>query len=944
LSVLRYTSLSAPPSQGQTVRNVTTYSYWDNGWVKSSTDPWDIATSYDYNALGQQTARTVTSAGGSSARTMGWEYHPDGALKTRSDDGVPVGRAVALVDNSDTQNVTVTGSWATTSAGSGFQGYDYRTHAAGTGTSSVAWRTVVPQDGDYDVYVRYPTVSGAATNASYTVEHAGGSVTKPVSQAAGGGSWVSLGRYGFTRGSTTQKVTLSDAANGAVAADAVKLVRDNAADVDTERKTFSYGYDPNGNLVSLADGSPGAAVDTYAVGYDGLDRVTTVEEKAGPTVKHTTSFSYDANGNPLTRGHDGKQATYTYDPRDLLASVTNAESATDPSPKLTRYTYTDRGQVLRQTKANGNTVEHTYWADALLHTQVEKKSNGTLVASHELAYSANGHRITDVAKVQNADNSAAYLDTTTTYTYDPGDRIAQVTKTPTGGTAAVESYVHDANDNVVSQTVKGVATTFGYDRNRLLSATTAGITSAYNYDPFGRLDTVFTAGTLTARYSYDGFDRIGERFVTGAAGTTRYAYDPLDRTVSRTEKAGTAGEKTTSFAYLGLSDQVVAEQVGGRTTKTYQYALGRRVSQTTVAADGTKTNGFFGYNPHTDVETVTDSAGNTRSTYAYTAYGADDPSLFTGADKPGAVAPDGEPASAFRFNGRRLDPGSGEYDMGFRDYAPGLNRFLTRDSYDGALADLRMAADPFTGNRYAFASGNPISRIELDGHCWGPDLVCDVAGGVVDTVTAPVTGLISTITGAGAAIACPSAVGYATAGTACNGVQESVTTSVQNQYNDLLDLGGVHGSIGWRAGQVIGVVGIPGAGATRAAAAARAAARRAATQAADKVAAQASSRLLDDAVRIEAHLGRLDYSPANDAMLARIRSAAAEGRPLSEADRNFMTHELTEADLMGRGMAYDEAHEIAGRTHPTFANYDPEVIKQFPELFNQNWRNYWGIG
>jgi hypothetical protein len=35
------------------------------------------------------------------------------------------------------------------------------------------------------------------------------------------------------------------------------------------------------------------------------------------------------------------------------------------------------------------------------------------------------------------------------------------------------------------------------------------------------------------------------------------------------------------------------------------------------------------------------------------------------------------------------------------------------------LADLRMAADPFTGNRYAFASGNPISRIELDGHCLG---------------------------------------------------------------------------------------------------------------------------------------------------------------------------------------------------------------------------------
>lgn len=61
------------------------------------------------------------------------------------------------------------------------------------------------------------------------------------------------------------------------------------------------------------------------------------------------------------------------------------------------------------------------------------------------------------------------------------------------------------------------------------------------------------------------------------------------------------------------------------------------------------------------------------------------------------------------------------------------------------------------------------------------------------------------------------------------------------------------------------------------------------------------------------------------------------------ADQNFMRHELTEAGLMNRGTVYEQAHEIAGQTHPTFGNYDPEVIKQFPELFNQNWRNYWGI-
>lgn len=54
--------------------------------------------------------------------------------------------------------------------------------------------------------------------------------------------------------------------------------------------------------------------------------------------------------------------------------------------------------------------------------------------------------------------------------------------------------------------------------------------------------------------------------------------------------------------------------------------------------------------------------------------------------------------------------------MGFRDYDPGLNRFLSRDMYTGALADLNLGTDPWNLNRYAFTGGNPISLVELDGH------------------------------------------------------------------------------------------------------------------------------------------------------------------------------------------------------------------------------------
>jgi RHS repeat-associated protein len=723
--------VSAPPSAGQTVRNTTAYSFFDNGWVKSTTDPWDIATTYDYNPLGQQTSRTVTSVGGSSSRAMSWSYFLDGKLASRSDDGVPVGRQVVLVDNSDTPNVAVAGTWPTASSGSGFQGIDYRTHAAGTGSATFTWKLQVPQSGTYEVFAKYPS-GGTATNAPFKVEHSGGATTKAVNQTQQAGTWVSLGSFSFTEGDggAGRQVTLSDNASGSVVADAVKLVRDNSADTDNERKSLTYRYDPNGNLVSTSDSSPGARVDAYTVTYDGLNRVDKVQERNGGitgTVRNTTSFTYDPNGNPATRSHDDEHATYTYDVRDLVDRATNGTSASDPDPKVTGFTYTPRGQKLRETKANDNTVDHTYFLDGLLKTQVEKKANGTLVSSHTLAYDPNGHRASDASKKQNADNHAAYLDHVYTYTYDPRDRIRQVTKSAAGGgVLETESYTHDANNNVISQTVEGATTNFVYDRNRLLTATTGTATAAYNYDPFGRLDKVTSGSTVLERYLYDGFDRVSEhRKANGQGGTdtTRYAYDPLDRTASRTAKVGAPGQKQTDFNYLGLSGEVLSEEVAGQVQVAYQYSpWGQRLSQVKFQAGGATEDSFYGYNPHSDVETLTSEAGDTRATYGYTAYGRDDTQSFTGIDKPDAQNPTAEPYNVYRFNAKRFDPTSGDYDMGFRDYDPGLNRFLSRDSYNGALADLDLGLSPWTMNRYGFAGGNPVSLIELDGHIGGlPD-------------------------------------------------------------------------------------------------------------------------------------------------------------------------------------------------------------------------------
>ncbi|MFE9207587.1 RHS repeat-associated core domain-containing protein, partial [Micromonospora sp. NPDC007230] len=735
-AVGRLATQSAPPSSGESVRNDTTYTYYDNGWTKSSSDPWDIATSYDYNELGAQTSRTVTSAGGSSNRTMTWSYFPDGKLKSRSDDGVPVGKQVVLVDNSDFNNTSATGTWTAANTATGKYGTNYATRPAGTGTNTFTWQLNVPQAGTYEVFTRYPTVTGAATDAKYTVNHGGGTTVKAVNQSTNTGTWVSLGSYTFTEGNT-QKLSLSDQATGTVVADAIKIVRDNTGETDNEKLDYSYRYDPNGNLTTIIDNTPGTRIDAYSVNYTDLNQVQTVTESKSGTTKNTSTFTYNENSSPLTVTHDKQYASYGYDPRDLVSTVINGTSATDPNSKTTSFTYTDRGQKAEETKGNGNKVTYTYYLDGLLNTQAEKKPNGTLVSEHTYTYDPNGNRTRDVAKKMNADNHSAYLNTTSDYTYDPRNRLATLTKTGDG--AGTETYIHDANNNVISQTVKGATTTFNYDRNRLLTASAGGATASYNYDPFGRLDTVTAAGTVVERNVYDGFDHVIENRKNNGAttATTKYTYDPLDRTTTKTTDVGGAKEKTTTFNYLGLSSEVLDEEVAGKLTKSYQYSpWGQRLSQITHNSDGTQESAYYGYDQHTDVEQLTDDTGDTKATYGYTGYGSNDDAQFTGIDKPDAADPTKEPYNAYRFNAKRWDQNSQSYDMGFRDYSPGLNRFLTRDSYNGALADMRLGLNPWTGNRYAFGGGNPISAVELDGHdCWSwAQGICDAASATANWV------------------------------------------------------------------------------------------------------------------------------------------------------------------------------------------------------------------
>ena len=92
--------------------------------------------------------------------------------------------------------------------------------------SSARWQIQVAEDGDYAVYVSYPKMANAVSDARYTVMHNGIRSEFLVNQQIGAGTWVYLGTYSFGVAHNSDNcVILNNISHqkGYVAADAVKI-------------------------------------------------------------------------------------------------------------------------------------------------------------------------------------------------------------------------------------------------------------------------------------------------------------------------------------------------------------------------------------------------------------------------------------------------------------------------------------------------------------------------------------------------------------------------------------------------------------------------------------------------------------------------------------------------------------------------------------------------
>jgi RHS repeat-associated protein len=394
-----------------------------------------------------------------------------------------------------------------------------------------------------------------------------------------------------------------------------------------------YTYDPNNNLTKATDSgvsdSSEANVDTEAT-YTGFNEAAKVRHrKQGTSTWKFSSYSYDGNGNVLTRKENGEEdtggtqtkaprtLTFAYDAADWLSTQLDlgVDSACKDDQRIVNTWFASGAEKQRDTYRAGTacttdpatwpkklTTTWTHFDNGQLRTLLTKNGAGTTTESHDVGYIdagiyLNGNRVTDRYVLTRAQGNGATTCLAAApcdgkYTYDARDRL--LTHQVRAGRQ--DSYTLDEpakllgdtsirGGNVTTEVKNGTTTTRRYTANQLTQVTVGATTGKYWYDGAGNLDCLtLAAGTqancspsddspastnLITDYNYDYLNRLGVLRQYGAgtrSDKTTYTYDALDRTVKEIEDhANTGNDRTTTFAFQGLGTLTTEEKQAGGT-------------------------------------------------------------------------------------------------------------------------------------------------------------------------------------------------------------------------------------------------------------------------------------------------------------------------------------------------------------------------------------------
>jgi RHS repeat-associated protein len=460
----------------------------------------------------------------------------------------------------------------------------------------------------------------------------------------------------------------------------------------------TYGYNNANELVTMT--APDGGVTTFEYDNRGL------KAKETSPIGAITTFFYDPSGRLDRRvdprgnaagGVAGQFTTmYTYDAENRTKTVT------DPTGRVTTYTYDDQGRRLSEVRPDGTTTT-VYDANSnVVSTSTESGTrSSTFDALNRVDTSTDARGKITQFGFDLASNQVSVIDPLlrkTTFTYDPdGRRTAMVD--PRGyapGAVATDFdtlYTYDAAGNeltvtdplnhVVTNTydrvgnrattvnMNGQTTTYAYDTVNRVAKVTAPVVGAtsFTYSTMGYLKTRTNPLLKVSSWEYDvggrkvkEIDPLGRFFTFGydiggnqisvtdananaaanpALGSTTLTYDSLNRVTGRTYSDGTPA---VAYTYDGQGRRDSMTDATGTTTYTFDAA--DRVQTVTRGAD------TFTY--------VYDNNGNVTSrTYpdgTVVTAGFDDGGQMVGVTDPGGAVqfvydPDGNPITTVFPNG-----------------------------------------------------------------------------------------------------------------------------------------------------------------------------------------------------------------------------------------------------------------------------------------------------
>uniref|UniRef100_UPI003F49957B toxin C-terminal domain-containing protein n=1 Tax=Nonomuraea sp. CA-252377 TaxID=3240003 RepID=UPI003F49957B len=667
-------------------QNTTTFGYNAAGDLAEQTDPTELVTQYEHDALGRVIAQTQIS-----------DAHPGGVKTTIAYDaaGRPATQTAPGVKNEIT-DVTHTAQTSYT------YDEDGRTLTATVKdlTGGDAERTTTST---YDAHGRQETLTdpkGGVVRTTWNKLGLQETVTDQLGSV-----------FGFTytkRGelaSKTLKNWTGSPVNPQPAAE-ITLEQNSyddggrlAAQVDAMLRKTSYTYFGD-NLLSQVIGKdvklnapvePAKDVVLEQNTYDAAGNLTTKD--SGGTLKSdgtvtgivtTSSYVYDAAGRLTSTALDpnglNRKTVFAYDANGAVTKETRTGTGSSRQ-EITSYTYNAAGINTSQTIENGD-------QDVTITRTVDDR--GLTTAITDPRGNANG---------------ATAAEFSTTYTYDALGRLIE-TKAP-----SVQVDKAGAEPVTIRPTIRASYDTFG---NQTHTVDANGNTVSTAYDKAGRAVKLtmpaYTppGGTAVTPSVTHGYDATGRRTsVTDPHGNiTRTDYDALGRPV-RTVDPGPTGPGGVWIAEYDLVGEQLAsvDPNGARTEATYDD-LGRKVTETvierkpTIAAHTTK----LAYNAAGMLTSTVDPRGNA-TTYVPNAAG-EVTSTTDPAQNRTTTTYDlaGRPLRAIDAT---LEATEAAYDLAGRPV----------EVKDLKLANVNDAGTLLRSTKYAYdLAGNPISQTSAEQH------------------------------------------------------------------------------------------------------------------------------------------------------------------------------------------------------------------------------------